>query len=43
MGEAREIGRLIEDSSSVSRTSIQEKEVRVSGKSGDDLRAVIGW
>jgi hypothetical protein len=41
MDKAKEIVRLIKDSKLRVQASIQEKQVRVSGKSRDDLQAVI--
>jgi len=41
MEEAKEIVRLIKDSKVRVQASIQEKQVRVSGKNRDDLQAVI--
>ncbi|MCI0547427.1 MAG: YajQ family cyclic di-GMP-binding protein [Candidatus Rokubacteria bacterium] len=41
MDKAREIVRLVKDSKIRVQASIQEKQVRVSGKNRDDLQAVI--
>jgi uncharacterized protein YajQ (UPF0234 family) len=41
MEKAREIVRLVKDSKLKVQASIQEKQVRVSGKNRDDLQAVI--
>jgi uncharacterized protein YajQ (UPF0234 family) len=41
MEKAKEIVRLIKDSKIRVQASIQEKQVRVSGKNRDDLQAVI--
>ena len=42
MEKAKEIVRLIKDSKIKVQASIQEKQVRVSGKNRDDLQAAIG-
>jgi uncharacterized protein YajQ (UPF0234 family) len=41
MEKAKEIVRVIKDSKIKAQASIQEKQVRVSGKNRDDLQAVI--
>ena len=41
MEKAKEIVRLIKDSKLKVQASIQEKQVRVTGKNRDDLQAVI--
>jgi len=41
MEKAKEIVRLVKDSKIRVQASIQEKQVRVSGKNRDDLQAVI--